>query len=226
MDKPEFVTAEVYPGKLNSLVKNIMKQTGVDDPNEAVRLVNSGEWIVSRATRKWREENSVIYFSVTSDGTIGANWIPRLEKNGFKLSKGAKSVLLSSYFKPSEPGTTTEIAVLKGELFSDNDRITKKIRTEAYAGTFTQARKLCDPNPEVACLIRENFSDKELEAMGLYWIVAMHDPINDSVGDPGLLSADRGDGGRWLDTYYDRSDLRWSRDGGFAFAVAQVGPKN
>lgn len=47
-EKSEFVIAKVLPGTLNALVKNIMKQTGTNDPNEAVRLVNSGEWIVSK----------------------------------------------------------------------------------------------------------------------------------------------------------------------------------
>ncbi|MBI2024535.1 MAG: hypothetical protein HYT03_00370, partial [Candidatus Harrisonbacteria bacterium] len=95
-----------------------------------------------------------------------------------------------------------------------NDRITKKIRAEA------DKRKLSKPNAELACLIREKFTDKEIEAMGLWYIVAMHEPINDSVGDPDLLSADRGGAGRWLSVC--RPGRRWCRDGGFAFAVSQV----
>ena len=46
MDKPEFAIADVPPGRLNALVKNIMAQMGIDDPGEAVRRVNSGEWVV------------------------------------------------------------------------------------------------------------------------------------------------------------------------------------
>ena len=67
----EFAIADVLPGKLNALVKNLMRQTGETDPNEAVRLVNSGEWVISKPTRSWREEGGVIFFSVTSDGTTG-----------------------------------------------------------------------------------------------------------------------------------------------------------
>ncbi|MDP3794037.1 MAG: hypothetical protein Q8R07_04800, partial [Candidatus Uhrbacteria bacterium] len=107
-------------------------------------------------------------------------------------------------------------AVLKGMLFEDNDRITKKIRAEA------DKRKLSKPNAELACLIREKFTDKEIEAMGLWYIVAMHEPINDSGGDPHLLSADRVDDGRWLGACYGRPDDRWDRGDGFAFAVSQV----
>lgn len=53
-----FVIAEVMTGKLNALVKNIMRQTGANDPNEAVRLVNSGKWIVSESTRD-RNDNII-----------------------------------------------------------------------------------------------------------------------------------------------------------------------
>ena len=211
----EFAIADVLPGKLNALVKNLMRQTGETDPNEAVRLVNSGEWVISKPTRSWREEDGVIYFSVTSDGTTGEDWIKRLEGNGFRVGDCAKQVLRSPDFKPTN-GVTTKVAVLKGMLFEDNDRITKKIRAEA------DKRKLSKPNAELACLIREKFTDKEIEAMELVWIVAMHEPINDSGGDPFLLSAHRNGDGRWLRAYRDGPDGRWFRGRGFAFAVSQV----
>lgn len=46
-----FVTARVYPGDTNALVKNIMKQIGIDDPNEAVRRVNAGEWVLTQVAK-------------------------------------------------------------------------------------------------------------------------------------------------------------------------------
>ena len=215
MDKYLFTIQNVETGKLNALVNNIMKQTGVDDPNEAIRLVNSGEWTLTGPVRTWTEKDGIIYFSVTSDGTTGEQWIARLESKGFRVSDYAKSVLRSKSFKPTS-GITYEIAVLKGEIFSDNERITKNIRKEA------KNRKLSAPKAEVACLIREKFSDKELEAMGLYWIVAMHEPIKDSDGDPELLHAFRYDVGSWLGARYGRPDRNWGRGCGFAFVVSQV----
>ena len=101
-------------------------------------------------------------------------------------------------------------------LFEDNDRITSKIRTEA------NKRKLIKPEAELGCLIRDTFTDKEIEAMGLVWIVAFHEPIKDSDGDPLLLSASRCDDGHWLYACYDRPVYGWYRDCGFAFAVSQV----
>lgn len=174
-----------------------------------------GELSVSTPQRTWREQDGVVYFSVTSNGTTGEEWITRLEKKGFRVGDYAKSVLRFKDFKPTS-GVTTEIAVLKGMLFENNDRITKKIRA------FAAERKLEAPNAEVACLIREMFTDEEIEAMGLWWIVAMHEPIKDSDGDPRLLGAYRGGDGRWLDTCYDGPHGGWGRDFGFAFAVSQV----
>ncbi len=166
--------------------------------------------------RRWREQDGVIYFSVTSDGTTGPQWIERLEKKGIKLSKWAKDVLNSPDFKPTK-GVTTEVAVLKGILFEDNDRVTSKIRAEA------DKRKFVKPNVELGCLIRDMFTDEEIEAMGLAWIVAMHEPIKDSDGNPSLLAADRRDGsGRWLNACYGGPDDGWGRDSGFAFVVSQV----
>ena len=182
---------------------------------KGIKAVINGQAEIFFPIKKYREENGVIYFKVTSDGTTGQEWIERLEKQGFKLSKYAKDLLLSKEFK-STTGIEYTIAVLKGNLFTDSNRITKKIRSEAAK------RKLSTPNPEIACLIRELFSDEEIKAMGLAWIVIFHKPIKDSDGDLSLLGTDRGDDDSWLDTDYDNSDFSWIDNYGFAFEVSQV----
>jgi len=202
----EFASAGLTADQLNAIVKKL----GGHDM--ALRFLRD-EILVSTPSRSWRKEDGVIYFSVTSDGTTGEDWIKRLDGNDFRVGDYAKQVLRSPDFKPTN-GVTTEIAVLKGMLFEDNDRSTKKIRAEA------DKRKLEKPNAELACLIREKFTDKDIEAMGLWYIVAMHEPINDSDGDPYLLSADRYDDGRWLSACDYRPDYRWFRGLGFAFAVS------
>ncbi len=170
-----------------------------------------GELTLSEVVR-FLEEDDIIRFMVTSDGTSGAGWIKRQEQGGYNTSDLAKQLLLSPDFKPTK-GVTTEIVVMKGSLFSNNDRVTRNIRAEA------SKRKYVAPNPEVACLIRVMFTDKEIKDMGLWGIVTMHEPIKDSGGGPNLLCAYRGDEGRWLDACNGSPDSRW-RDGiGFAFAV-------
>src|SRR5205823_5456039 len=133
---------------------------------------------------------------------------------GFNVSDYAKSVLRSPDFKPTKC-VNTEVAVLKGMLFENNDRITSKIRVEA------DKRKLSKPNAEIACLIREMFSDEDIKAMGLWSIVLMHEPIKDSDGTPNLLGSGHEDS-YWLVGYTVSPRSRWDRGGGFAFAVSQV----
>lgn len=165
--------------------------------------------------QKWTEKGGIIYFIVTSDGTTGEQWITRLKSSIFCLDDRTKNVLLSKNFEPISSGVTYKIAVLKGEIFSDNKRITENIREDA------RNRGFVTPNPEIACLIREKFSDEELEDMGLIWIVVMHNPIEDSDGDPGLLGAYRALIGPWLGAACDYPDIKWKRSSCFAFVVSQ-----
>ena len=177
---------------------------------------------------KWREETSVsiIYFSVTSDGTTGRNWITRLETLGVRVSNEARVLLRSPDFKPTS-GLTTKIAVRKSTPLDDKDWWgIEEIRAEAGQ------RKLGKPEPEVACLIREKFTDEEIEVMGLSRILIMHEPIDDSYDDID------GDGGRcWFDLSRDGDvyslDARWCacyytygnkylRGTGFAFVVSST----
>ena len=204
----EFASAGLTAGQLNAIVKMLGGEEG------ALRFLR-GELVVSKPARRWREEDGVIYFSVTSDGTTGPQWIERLERQGFHVGSCAKRVLLSSAFEPTS-GVTTEVAVLKGEFFEAGDRVTENIRAAATRCGFVP------PSAEAACLIREMFTDKDIEAMGLWWIVTMHEPINDSDGVPVILGANRLGDGRCLYASFDEPGGRWYRDGGFAFAVSQV----
>ena len=202
-------------GQLDAALMKIGQDAGMGTA-DGIRAFLADELTVSKPTCAWREQDGVIYFSVTSDGTNDPDWINRLERNGFRIGDYTKSILRSDDFKPTS-GVTTEVAVLKGMLFADSNRITKNIRAEAGKRKFTK------PNAEIACLIREKFTDEEIEAMGLWWIVAMHEPIKDSGGGPRLLGAYRRGGGRWLCAYYARPGRRWVRGSGFAFVASQVG---
>jgi hypothetical protein len=204
----EFASAEYTVGQLNAIIKKLIKAGGEDGPNKLLR----GELTISEPTptRSWRKENGVIYFSVTSDGTTGEDWIKRLIGNNYFCSKyRAYDILRSSDFKPTS-GVTTEVAVLEGRLFKNEDLQTEKIRAVA------DERKLVKPNAEVACLIREKFTNKEVEAMGLLFIIAMHEPIKNSDGASCLL----GIYDNCLDICDDGPYSILSRNAGFAFAVS------
>lgn len=170
---------------------------------------------ITKKMVRWSEKDGVITFTLpATDGTTGEQWIKRTEKKGNRVSDWAKSILRSPDFKPTT-GVVYTVKVLKGELFSDSNRITKIIRTEAKKLGLTNL------NAEAACLIRENFTDEELEAMGLWYVVVMHEPIK-ADGDLELLNVYRDCDGRWLDSCCGGPGSRWNRDGGFAFAVAQT----
>lgn len=174
-----------------------------------------GELSVSQPTCSWREENDIIYFSVTSDGATGEDWIRRLEEKGLRVGDNAKELLRSSDFQPTS-GVTTEVAVFKGTLFHDNIRSTNRILAEA------DKRKLLKPSTELACLIREMFKDKELRLMGLSNIFTMHEPIIDSDNDSILLVVSRQGFGSWIFTRVFSSTDDFKQDDGFAFVVANA----
>jgi hypothetical protein len=211
----KFALDDVEPNRLRALVKNIMRQTGKTDPDEAVRAVNSGEWILINPMRRSRESNGVIYFSVTSDGTTGPDWITRLEQEDSCLSDFTKSLLRSNDFKPTN-GVTTKIAVLKGILFDDEKRTIRNIFAEA------DKRKLTKPSAEVACLICEFFLGEEPEVQDFFYLSVMHKSINGFDGKSGYLGVDyhNVDPELYAEDYDLDSQRGW--DEGFAFAVPQA----
>lgn len=205
---------------------------------EGARRLLRGELMVSgpsMSARSWREEEDVIYFWVKSDGTTGDGWITRLGEKGFSVSERAKQVLRSQDFKPTS-GVVTEVAVLKGVIFEHDDRFVENIRVRATHRGFTE------PDVEVACLIREKFTDGEIEAMGLWWIIAMHKPVivNRVIDDLDeslhlgssfqLLSVHRcidnrgnkPNNNHGLDTYYGGYRARFPSVCGFAFAASKA----
>ena len=138
----KFVIADVLPGKLNAMVKNLMAQMGIDDPVEAVRLFNSGEWIVSQVVCPWTvDEDGVIHFSVISNRMTGQQWIAHFGEDN--VSKWGRDVLRSDQFVPTS-GVKYDIAVLPGKMWkTDSERLTQNIRAEG------EKRGLVKPHAEV-----------------------------------------------------------------------------
>lgn len=171
-------TIQNVAGKLNIMFKQIMKH-GVSVPNEDVRMETA-------IHTKWTGKDN-ISFSVTSDGASGEEWISRLERKGLLVGDYAKILLHSKDFIPTS-GITYNLILLRGKLSLNNYRMAH--------------RNFEEPNPEVICLIRDKFSDKELEAMGLYFIIEMNDLADYSIEDPDIMISDRIDDPS-LEFYYD-----------------------
>lgn len=201
-----FASAGLTIGHVNAIVEKLGGHDG------AMKFLRD-EITVVEPKRPWREKDGAIYFSVTSDGTTGEEWIKRLEKKDARITHFAKSVLRSKDFQPTS-GVTTEIAIINGGIsFGDSDRITRNIRA------FAAERKLVAPNPEVACLIGEKFSDEDIEELGLWGVLAMQESVKDSDGTPILLGVSRGGGGRWLYAIHGKPDTGWECSIGFAFVA-------
>ena len=150
----------------------------------------------------------------------GEKGVDRLLRGELKVSVPARSWLEKDgviyFFVTPDSGVMTVIAVLKGTLFTDDERIVKNIRVEA------DRRNLMKPNIEVAYLIREKFSDEEIKDMGLDVIITMHEPIRDPAGVPDLLRVVSTNGNLLPHQFYVEPGDRWLRADGFAFVALQV----
>lgn len=209
----DFDSFDLTAGQLNEVVKRL-------GGHEAVIRFLRGDFVLIKQFPRWREVDGVIYLTVKLDKpTSGSTWVQsRLRMSENRAGEFAKSVLFSKPFKSSSKGTF-EVAVLRRLIFADGTRSTANVRAMA------ERLNLRVPKPDLACLIREQFSDAELEAMGLGMIVVMHQPINDFERDPSLLTSSRLNGGNWLLAYKGYSDITWSPGTGFAFlAPEQVDP--
>lgn len=164
-----FAIADIATGQLNALVKNLMRGMEIDDPVEAVRRMNSREWLPFKPANFWRE-NGLIYFAVVSHGMTPSNWIDTFNNRGFNVDIPAKKAILS--MEPTKDVVTKIVVCEKADDI--RQRLNKKISVEA------------------ACLIRLMFSDQDLKNMGLFSILAFH------ANSQNLLSINRRGIGKWL----------------------------
>jgi hypothetical protein len=183
-----------------------------------VTETGNGELVISTAPTPiaWTlDDEGNIHFTVTSNGLTREQWEEHLKRRGFRLGDWTRNVFRRASDSPTN-GVTYHVVVRPGKKIKDSDRITKKIRSDASKKGWLK------PHWEVACLIRDTFTDEQLEQMDLWYIVTMHEPIKDSGGDPRLLNSNRFDGGQWLIADFVRPGSEWDGDGGFAFVVPQV----
>jgi hypothetical protein len=164
----DFAAAPYTIGQLNALVKMMKKQAG----DNAVERFLSGQLKVSEL---WHEENGIIYFSVTSNGVTGSEWVKRLESKGIVLNDRAIELLFYA-LKPSN-GITTRIAVLKENFFSSDN-----IVPESFRILVANEQNFVISNLEIACLIRDKFTDNDIKTMGLDSIVVMHHMSDSDIG--------------------------------------------
>lgn len=207
-------------GLICNLAEKLLSKNGAEWLDRFREFLYSG-LIIADPTSEWYERDGVIYFDVTSDMTTGLQWIERLERKGCKISDKVRAILSSRVFKPTA-GVKYRIAILKGMLWNDSDRIAKNIYAKA------EKRKLVEiSNVEVVCLIRERFSDKEIKSMGLWWIEVVFNPEYLTKDNGQLMFTIRKDGVLLADKLEVEcmslpDENRAGRFGGFAFIRSEL----
>ncbi len=165
----------------------------------------------------WREENGIIYFSVTSDGTSGREWIVRLKEKGIDLMHFVEDLLMSNNFKPSR-GVITEIEVMKVTLEGKGEGPSVDIGVGNFPKPYEGMTAVM--SAEVGCLIREALSDEELtKEMGLMMMIIMHSPIDTGNGARYLAVTFQG-GNPQLIAFVAGPRLPWNGTVGFAFTIS------
>lgn len=140
----------------------------------------------------------------------GKKYIQRLKEKGYSISSYAEEIL--GTIKKSERKEPYTFVIIKASEFSQEYPTTQEIRDEA------RKRGYITPPAELAPLLREAVSDEDIAALGLTWLVVMHEPVTDSDGDLSLLSLNRDDEGQWLNACHGGPDFGWNREDGFVFS--------
>lgn len=153
--------------------------------------------------------------TVKALGLTGPEWIERLEKNKYRLSSYAKDVLNSPDWERErmKKGEEVEVAFVSVKEMGKSSATTKEIQEYAADKGYGI------PKGELALLVGEAVSDKEIDKMGAWYIATLHSPIADSGGDPLVLHSDRDGDGPWVGTYWDGPGGQWRGLGAFAFSV-------
>ncbi|HTE48920.1 MAG TPA: hypothetical protein VK675_03380 [Candidatus Paceibacterota bacterium] len=145
--------------------------------------------------------DDLIYITLPpSEGVTGPKWIEDLKDRDFYLTEDAKIILRSQDFQPTTPRFVHRIVVLRANFWKKkSDRNIACIQSEGVS------RKWAELHSEAPCIIRNCFSDRELEKMGLVRIIGIRNkPFEGCHGGPRFLCVSSGAAGRRL-----RADLAY-----------------
>jgi hypothetical protein len=167
---------------------------------------------------KLKFENGRLHFTVRGTGIESKYWPERLKAGGHELSKWAKDILSKPDYDKKhrlEAGKVYKLCLVLGaELATDAERSTAGLK--AFALREIGEQSVAGLKGELALLIREVFTNAELELMGIYYIAVLHEPIVDSVSSPRVLNSNRHDGS-FVSAYCAAPGDQWGVGGAFAF---------
>lgn len=157
-----------------------------------------------------------IHFTLTSNGRTPEQWEQYLDCRGWFRGEYGRDVLRLASEAPTN-GMKYHIVIHRVRSMRDSDHLTNEI------DSVVSKRGWKKPHWEVACLIRDTFTDEAMDQMGLWCIATMHEPIKDSNDVPRVLASNRSasDDG-WFGPEECLSDTRWGDVSGLAYVVSQV----
>lgn len=212
-------TASFLVAVANCMPRNIsggVMQGWVQNPTDLKKVLKEA---LCPPEKTWTvEEDGTIRFFVTGLGLTGPEWIERLESQGHDISPTVKELLISPDFISCEAGKKYQLGILPGKFFSNEERTTENIRIEA------DRRSWITPETEIACIVRENLTNKQINQMGFISPSIMHKSISDSVRDSFVLALEQGGDRSWLLADHNPGSggsHHWGSKNGFVFVVPE-----
>jgi len=177
---------------------------------------------VTPTTTKWKkDEDGNIRFTLTSNGFTKYQWEDYLKRYAWHIGGRAERMLLNYASESPTNGVVYNVVVYPSKNYDHRAKSIMMEQIRAVAKKYNWGK----PHWEVACLIRNAFSDIQFEQMGIKTIVIMHEPFRmvDAGfpdGDPTVFSCHGGGAGRWLFDYSDPFPGQERDDSkGFAFIL-------
>jgi len=164
-----------------------------------------------------KNQNGHPVLTLTGLDLTGAEEVARLKSAGFHISDYARGILTNGDYDKNHrlEAKQYQIVLVPGAEIPRN-------RTTANVKAYAKKFGYLVPKAGIVPRIRETISDKQMEEMGTWYVVALHVPIKDSGGDPCVLISSRSDDGLWVGAAWDDPEYSWVDDGAFAFLVSQV----
>lgn len=196
--RTEFAIAEVMPGKLNALVKNIMRQTGETNPDEAVRLINSGEWIVSKPTPSFTTWRTI---KLGTGLRTADEFRKDITDKNYHIGNQGNDILDNPAFTTSETEVKVElIAPTVAELgFKRGAK-----RADIYQRAISLGLEICPA--EVGPQLLLQYRGKPMKE----WLLIGMEPVADSNSHHVIFDIGYHESILWLDGYTGEAGYFWN----------------
>lgn len=164
----------------------------------------------SRSSTQLADRGSV--YRVRSSLVGGCDLLKQLERRGYKINEYAKKILRSPAFRPTS--AQHRVLLIKGELFADTARLAATIHVIA------REDGLLPFTPEIASLLRLDFSDADIGRLNLEQIIALNEPCDGAPPEAdGFLQATWQIGNGKFDASHCGVDDYWHKHTGFMFLM-------